>query len=163
MAKKSKGVEKAPKQSAGRPAGRHTTRPAAASFSLGQDYIQRLNTLSEQLQMNKSAIIRDCINRLATRFKFPPAEYDYEEIAYRPPTDSFGDDAMFSLGDAHKRLLDRMGKVREEANIGKPKGIRLMGGKTQLLRDEIDRLAVDHGMEPLKPVTFALFAPKDWR
>lgn len=161
---KKRNDEKAQKvRRVGRPAGRHAERPAAASFSLGQDYIQLLNTLSEQLQVNKSAIVRDCINRLATRFKFQQAKYDHDEIAYRPPTDSAGDDAMFSLGDAHKALLDRMGKLREEANIGKPKGVRLVGGKTQLLRDEIDRLAVDHGVEPLTPIHYVLIAPKDWR
>lgn len=33
-----------------------------------------------------------------------------------------------------------------------------MGGTTQLLREEIDRFAVEHGYEPIKPLTDQVMA-----
>lgn len=133
-------------------------RPVAAAFSLGIDYIELLNTMSDALQVNKSAIVRTCINRLALRFGLPPAEYEYDEAEYRPATGSVGNDAMFSLGDNFKELLDKMGDIRMRANIGKRKEVRLNGGKTQLLRDEIDRYAAELGHEPIKPLTEKVIA-----
>lgn len=141
----------------GRPRGRSGKIPGA-SFSLGRDYIERLDELSDQLQMAKSAIVRDCINRLAVRFDFPQASFDYDEPTYRPPSGAVGDDAYFSLGDNHKALLERMRRTRDDANDGKPAERRRMGGTTQLLREEIDRFAVEHGYEPIKPLTEQVMA-----
>ena len=154
-----KKTEIRPKSGKPNPVGRPRTGKApGASFSLGRDYIERLDELSDQLQMAKSAIVRDCINRLATRFGFPQATFDYDDQVYRPSTGSFGDDAYFSLGDNHKALLERMRKVRDDANDGKPAERRRMGGTTQLLREEIDRFAVEHGYEPIKPLTEQVMA-----
>lgn len=154
-----KRTEIRPAASNPRPVGRPRTGKApGASFSLGRDYIERLDELSDQLQMAKSAIIRDCVNRLALRFGFPQASFDYEEQSYRPSAGSFGDDAYFSLGENHKALLERMRKVRDDANDGKPAERRRMGGTTQLLREEIDRFAVEHGLEPIKPLTEQVMA-----
>lgn len=147
--------EKRPK--AGRPQG-SSERAAGGTYSLGHDYIERLNALSDQLQMTKSAIIRDCINRLATRFGFEQASFDHEEQGYRPSQGSSGINAYFRLGDNHRDLLERMRKIRDDANDGKPAGRRRMGGATELLREELDRFAVEHGYEPLQPLTDQVIA-----
>ena len=126
---------------------------APTSFSIGRAYIDLLDSISEAEQRNKSAIIRECINRLAARFGLPSAFMDVTERDYLPvPTQSGdGDDATFTLGDSHKALLQQMGKIRHRANTGKPQEKRLNGGMTQLLRDELDRYASEKGFDPVNP------------
>ncbi len=151
--------EKPPKvaKKMGRPKTRESY-PVGASFSLGRNYIDLLDEMAENLQITKSAIVRDCINRLAVRFGFPQATFEFNELPFRPTAASEGNDAFFTLGDNHKALLARMRKVRDDANDGKPAGRRLPKGTTQLLREEIDRLAVEHGYEPLNPLTDKVIA-----
>lgn len=137
-------------ENVGRPIGR-TPKAAGASFSLGKSYIDLLTAISDDLQETRSAIIRQCINRLAQRFGLSQATFESEEAAYRPGEPAVGDDTFLVLGDSHKALLTQMRELRYDANMGKPAERRLKDGATQMLREELDRLAIEHGYDPINP------------
>ena len=138
------------KETVGRPIGRVQKAPGA-SFSLGKSYIDLLSTISDDLQETRSAIIRQCINRLARRFNLPQATFEVDEAPWRPSEPAEGDDTYLVLGDSHKALLAQMRELRYVSNMGKPAERRLKDGATQMLREELDRLAVEHDYDPINP------------
>lgn len=144
----------------GRPRGRKP-RPVGVkgTFRLGTDYIALLNTISNREEISKSALMRDMINRLAKRFNLPEATYELDPQPYRPSSDDqTGPMIIFTLGKQFLALLDRMAELREDANLGLDIGQRLLPGRTQLLREEVDRYAAENGYDPVNPPTDKIVA-----
>lgn len=159
-----KGTAKKPprirRDKVGRPSGREPRENQGYdTMRIGVAYVRLLNKISIKEERNKSGIVRDCIDRLrlyfvAGGFNLPPAVFDGEEAPFiaakiGEPT---GDMTTFTMGAAHKELLSRMGQIRNRSNWRSQPGENLgAGGKTQLLRDEIDRYAAEHGFTPVAP------------
>lgn len=159
-----KGVAKKPprvrRDRVGRPTGREPREQQGYdTMRIGVAYIRLLNEISIAEERNKSAIVRDCIDRLRAYFvaggyELPPATFDGEEAPFVAAKmgEPKGDMTTFTLGAAHKELLSRMGQIRNRSNWRSQPGENLgAGGKTQLLRDELDRYAAEHGFTPVKP------------
>lgn len=144
----------------GRPTGRKP-RPVGVkgTFRLGTDYIALLNAISNRQEESKSALMRTMINRLAKRFKLPKATYELDPQPYRPSSeDQTGPMIIFTLGKEFLARLDKMAELREDANLGLDSDKRLLPGRTQLLREEIDRYAAENGYEPVNPPTDKVMA-----
>lgn len=141
----------------GRPLGRKSaSAKGAIGLSLGRAYIALLASIAEAEQRTMSAVARELIDRLRVRFgklghSLPEAVFDLEEKPFNPNRngDGEGDDASFTLGAGHKALLQAMAEIRETESFGVGKGKRLRNGKTPLIREEIDRYAVENGYTPV--------------
>lgn len=125
----------------GRPIGRRMDTVTLATFRLGREYIAILDRIATDRQINKSVIVRECINRLAVRCGLPTATYMYPEREYRPSSGTAHNEAGFALGDEHKSLLAQMAT---STGVGQKRG-----GMTQLIREELVRLAMESGYMPV--------------
>lgn len=143
------GEVRQPKQKSERGPGRPGYRGQIkkGSYSLGKEYIALLETIAEQQQLSKSAVIRECINRLANRFMLPSATYEGEDYGFSPGVGE-GNDITVTLGESFSNLISQMGKIRDDADT-KFASKAMRGGKTQLLREELDRYAVELKFEPV--------------
>ena len=149
----------------GRPPGRKpASLKGSTALSLGRPYIDLLASIAEEEQRTMSSVVRGLVDRLRLRFvkaghSLPAATFDLEERPFNPNRngEGEGDDASFTLGAEHKALLYAMAKIREEESYGVGKGERLRNGKTPLVREEIDRYAVEHGYQPVsRPIETVL-------
>lgn len=145
------------KRRVGRPT-RTWEKQASVTLLLGIDYITLLNTISDKEQRNKSAIMRDLINMLAIRIGMQPEEYPYGEHGYRPSVAPTNNNATFTVGQAHVDLLQRIFDNADHTQWEAHEGGAVKFGKSQLVREELDRYAVEQGLDPINPVSEKVLA-----